>query len=194
MLTTIISSERKKIIITNCQTKLYGANMYSTFQLFDTCSGPVVGLLVSSPVDELPQSGDSMRANQSVAAKSSTVHYSDVQWRVKQLIFRQVLTHKIQSEFMQSRCGGWQESTQASVLCLNANALMEKYINSASTVPLQTTWQECWSWGFSCSWRWGQTELPFQHIQCPREAGPPGQDSPSSGPSSPRTKPKEKKG
>lgn len=107
MLTTIISSERKKkIIITNCQTILCGANIYSTFLLFDTCSGPVVGLLVSSPVDELPQSGDSMRANQSVAAKSSTVHYSDVQRRVKQLIFRQVLTHKIQSEFLQSRCGG----------------------------------------------------------------------------------------
>lgn len=106
MLTTIISSERKKKSSSQTQTILCGANVYSTFLLFDTCSGPVVGLLVSSPVDELPQSGDSMRANQSIAAKSSTVHYSDVQRRVKQLIFRQVLTQKIQSQFLQSRCGG----------------------------------------------------------------------------------------
>lgn len=57
-----------------------------------TCGGPVVGLLVCPPVDELPQGGHSIVANQSVAAKSSTVHHSNVQWWVKQLIFWQILT------------------------------------------------------------------------------------------------------
>lgn len=64
---------------------------------FYTCRGVVVGLLVCCPVDELPQAGDSVRADQSVAAKSPAVHHSDVQRRVKQLILRQILTHNIQN-------------------------------------------------------------------------------------------------
>lgn len=75
---------------------LYGAKG-SIVQLFDTCVGPVVGLLVSSPVDEPPQGGDSVGADQSVPAKSPAVHHSDVQRRVEQLILRQVLTQKIKS-------------------------------------------------------------------------------------------------
>ena len=72
--------------------------MHYGFQvLVYTCSGPVVGLLVFWPVDELPQGGDGIGANQSVAAKSPAVHHPDVQWWVKQLILRQILTHKLQN-------------------------------------------------------------------------------------------------
>lgn len=57
----------------------------------------VVGLLVWPPVDEFPQGGDSIGTNQSVATKRPAVHDSDVQWRVKQLVLWQILTHKIQN-------------------------------------------------------------------------------------------------
>lgn len=69
-------------------------NIHLLQVLVYTCSGPVVGLLVIRPVDELPQAGDSIGANQSVAPKSPAVHHSDVQRRVKQLILRQILTHE----------------------------------------------------------------------------------------------------
>lgn len=59
-----------------------------------TCCIIVVDLLVLSPVDKFPQAGDRVGANQSVATKSPAVHHSDVQWRVKQLIFWQILTGK----------------------------------------------------------------------------------------------------
>lgn len=56
-----------------------------------TCRGKVVGLLVCWPVDELPEAGHSVGADQGVASKRPAVHHSDVQRRVEQLILWQIL-------------------------------------------------------------------------------------------------------
>lgn len=66
--------------------------------MWETCRGPVVGLLVCRPVDELPQAGDGVGADQRVAAEGPAVHHPDVQRRVKQLVLGQILTHNKQQE------------------------------------------------------------------------------------------------
>lgn len=56
-----------------------------------TCSGPVVGGLVWSAVDETPQAADSVGPHQDVTAKRPTVHHPDVERRVEELVLRKVL-------------------------------------------------------------------------------------------------------
>lgn len=60
-----------------------------------TCSGPVVGRLVWSAVDETSQAGDSMRPHQDVTAKRPAVHHPDVERRVEKLILWKVLRTKL---------------------------------------------------------------------------------------------------
>lgn len=99
MLTTIISSGIVKN--TNNQSLIYAIISHPGREndgkkcicgLVHACCWPVVGLLVWAPEDELAQAGHSVRAHQSVAAKSPAVHHSDVERRVKQLVLRKILT------------------------------------------------------------------------------------------------------
>lgn len=96
MLTTIISSGKLKNIKDHshlCHHFTPKHRNYVTVISFHACCWPVVGSLVRPPEDELPQAGDGVRAHQSVASKSSAVHHSDVERRVKQLVLRQILVH-----------------------------------------------------------------------------------------------------
>lgn len=147
---------------------------------FRACCWPVVGLLVCASEDELPQAGHGVGAHQSVASESPAVHHSDVQRRVKQLVLGQILRHANRNTLY---CTSKQHSLQQRCMEMVLESTME------DEIPLQTTWQGCWSWGFSCSWKWGQIELLSQHIRYRLAADPPGPGSPSSGPSNPRTEP-----
>lgn len=138
--------------------------------LVHACCWPVVGLLVWAPEDELAQAGDSVRAHQSVAAESPAVHHPNVEGRVKQLILRQILAHVKRNTL---HCASKQQFLQLMHVELGLVS------NANDELPRQTTWQGCWSWGFSCSWGWGQTALLSQHIRYRHEADPPGPDSPS---------------
>lgn len=51
----------------------------------------MVGGLVWGTVDETPQAGDGVGTHQDVTTKRTTVHHSDVERRVEQLILWEVL-------------------------------------------------------------------------------------------------------
>lgn len=138
--------------------------------LVHACCWPVVGLLVWAPEDELAQAGHSVRAHQSVAAESPAVHHSDVEWWVKQLVLRQILTHVNRKTL---HCNSKQPFLQLMYMEMGLVSSID------DEIPLQTTWPGCWSWGFSCSWEWGQIALLSQHIRYRHEADQPGPDSPS---------------
>lgn len=61
---------------------------------FFTCSGPVVRFLVWGAVDKPPQARDSVRSHKDVAAERSTVHDPDVERRMEEFIFWQILRKK----------------------------------------------------------------------------------------------------